>query len=97
MKTTRRSVTARPETPSSAVTGPLSSPLDRQVDGGVPEGPVQATALGDQLDPAAVGVEQADRLVERPLQDVAGVADRGDAAAISPSERWASTRCSSSS
>ena len=35
------------------------------------ECPVQATALGDELDPASVGVEQTDGLVQRALQDVA--------------------------
>ena len=53
--------------------------LDRQVDRRVAERPVQAAGVGHQLDPAAVGVEQPHGLVERALQDVARVADGGDA------------------
>ena len=53
--------------------------LDGQVDGRVAEGPMKPAALDHQLDPSAVGVEQAHRLVERALQHVAGVVDGGDA------------------
>jgi hypothetical protein len=45
----------------------------------MPEGPVQPPGFGDQLDPAAVGVQQPNGLVERALQDVARVPDGGDA------------------
>ena len=58
--------------------------LDRQVDRGMPERPVQAAALDDELDPSAVGVEQPHGLVEGSLEDVAGIVDgrdpRGDRA-----------------
>ena len=53
--------------------------LDRQVDGGVPEGPVQAAGLGHELDASPVGVEQPHGFVERALEDVVRVADGGDA------------------
>ena len=80
MRTTRRSITARPDTPSlSCDRIDRLVTLDRQVDGRVAEGPVQPAGVGHQLDAAAVGVEQPHGLVERALQDVARVADGGDA------------------
>ena len=53
-------------------------PLDRQVDRRVPERPVQPATLDDELDPSAVGVEQPHGLVERSLEDVAGIVDGRD-------------------
>ena len=52
--------------------------LDRQVDCGMTERPVQPSTLDDELDPSTVGVEQPHGLVEGSLEDVAGVVDGRD-------------------
>ena len=72
---------ARPETPSPSTLRRIgrcrARPAGRWPSGRRPSR--RSAGLADELDPAAVGVEQAHRLVERALQDVARVADGGDA------------------
>ena len=53
--------------------------LHRQVDGRVAEGPAEVAGLADELDAAAVGIEEPHGLVEGALQDVTRLPNGGDA------------------
>ena len=84
MKTARSSRTARPEIPSPAFASPLPpiGPEARPPPGRRVVGPVQGAArLVEDVDPGAVGAEQAGGLVDGALEDLLRVTQGDDPAA----------------